>query len=64
MNFIVGEIYKDRDDNHYEFIERHGGVTIFINIKTGERVIQHMSGRFRWDDIDTSRDIIGKVENV
>ena len=61
MEFIVGEIYVDRDNTQYRYIERRGGVTVFMNLTTNERAIRKSVGRFRWDDLDTSIDIVGKV---
>jgi hypothetical protein len=61
MEFIVGEIYVDRDNTQYRYIERRGGVTVFMNLTTNERAIRNSVGRFRWDDLDTSIDIVGKV---
>ena len=61
MEFIVGEIYLDRDNTQYRYIERRGGVTVFMNLTTNERAIRNSVGRFRWDDLDTSIDIVGKV---
>ena len=61
MEFIVGEIYVDRDNTQYRYIERRGGVTVFMNLTTNERSIRNSVGRFRWDDLDTSIDIVGKV---
>jgi hypothetical protein len=61
MEFIVGEIYVDRDNTQYRYIERRGGVTVFMNLTTNERAIRNSVGRFRWDDLDTNFDIIGKA---
>jgi hypothetical protein len=61
MEFIVDEIYVDRDNTQYRYIERRGGVTVFMNLTTNERAIRNSVGRFRWDDLDTSIDIVGKV---
>ena len=61
MEFIVDEIYVDRDNTQYRYIERRGGVTVFMNLTTNERAIQNSVGRFRWDDLDTSIDIVRKA---
>ena len=63
MTFIENEIYVDRDNTQYRYIERRGGVTVFINLKTNERAIRNSVGRFRWDDLDTSIDIIRKLDD-
>jgi len=60
MTFIENEIYIDCDNTQYRYIERRGGVTVFMNLTTNERAIRNSVGRFRWDDLDTSVDIIGK----
>ena len=62
MTFIENEIYIDRDNTQYRYIERRGGVTVFFNLTTNERAIRNSVGRFRWDDQDTSIDIIGKLD--
>jgi hypothetical protein len=62
MTFIENEIYIDRDNTQYRYIERRGGVTVFMNLTTNERAIRNSVGRFRWDDQDTSIDIIGKLD--
>jgi len=63
MTFIENEIYIDRDNTQYRYIERRGGVTVFFNLTTNERAIRNSVGRFRWDDLDTSIDIIGKLDD-
>jgi hypothetical protein len=63
MTFIENEIYVDRDNTQYRYIERRGGVTVFMNLMTNERAIRNSVGRFRWDDLDTSVDIIGKLDD-
>ena len=62
MTFIENGIYVDRDNTQYRYIERRGGVTVFMNLTTNERAIRNSVGRFRWDDLDTPVDIIGKVD--
>ena len=63
MTFIENEIYIDRSNTQYRYIERRGGVTAFMNLTTNERAIRNSVGRFRWDDLDTSIDIIGKLDD-
>jgi hypothetical protein len=63
MTFIEGEYYVDRDNTQYIYVERRGGVTVFLNLTTNERAIRNSVGRFRWDDQDTSIDIIGKLDD-
>jgi hypothetical protein len=59
MEFVENEIYVDRQGNEYKYLHKVGGVTVFED-KDGSRIVQHFSGRFRWDDQDHPRDIIGK----
>ena len=63
MTFIEGEYYVDRDNTQYIYVERRGGVMVFLNTTTRERAIRNSVGRFRWDDQDTSIDIIGKLDD-
>jgi len=63
MTFIENEIYIDRSNTQYRYIERRGGVTVFIILGTDQRTIRNSVGRFRWDDLDTSIDIIGKLDD-
>ena len=63
MTFIENEIYVDRNNTQYRYIERRGGVTVFIIFGTEQRTIRNSVGRFRWDDLDTSVDIIGKLDD-
>ena len=59
MEFVEGAIYADRRGNEYKYLYKSGGVIIFRD--SADRLIaQHFSGRFRWDNQDHSRDIIGK----
>jgi hypothetical protein len=62
MTFNEEEYYVDRDNTQYLYIERRGGVTVFLNLTTRERAIRNSVGRFRWDDLDTNFDIIGKLD--
>ena len=59
MNFVENEIYVDRDGNEYRYLYKTGGVTVFESTDN-KKVVQHFSGRDRWDDQDHPRDIIGK----
>jgi hypothetical protein len=59
MNFVENEIYVDRDGNEYRYLYKTGGVTVFESTDN-KKVVQHFSGRYRWDDQDHPRDIIGK----
>ena len=63
MKFVENEIYVDRSNTRYRYIERRGGVTVFIILGTDQRTIRNSVGRFRWDDLDTSIDIISKVND-
>jgi hypothetical protein len=63
MTFIENEIYVDRNNTQYRYIERRGGVTVFIIFGTEQRTIRNSVGRFRWDELDTSVDIIGKLDD-
>lgn len=60
MEFIANEIYIDREGIEYRYLERHGGVLVFESIESGDRLVLNSVGRFRWDDQDHPRDIIGK----
>ena len=59
MNFVEHEFYIDREAKEYKYLYKTGGVTVFESTE-GKRIVQHFSGRFRWDDKDHPRDIIGK----
>jgi len=59
MDFVENEIYVDREDNEYRYLYKTGGVTVFESTDN-KKVVQHFSGRYRWDDQDHPRDIIGK----
>ena len=61
MDFVENEIYVDREGNEYKFLRKIGGVAIFEPLDSKrKRIVQHFSGRYRWDDQDHPRDIIGK----
>jgi hypothetical protein len=59
MVFVENEVYVDREGNEYKYLYKTGGVTVFESAD-GKRFVQHFSGRYRWDDQDHPRDIIGK----
>jgi len=60
MEFVANEIYIDREGNEYIYLERHGSVQVFESVENGNRLVLNSVGRFRWDDQDHPRDIIGK----
>jgi hypothetical protein len=60
MNFVENDIYLDREGKEYRFIAKVGGVTKFEDIKSGKTIVQHQSGRYRWDDNDHPKDIVTK----
>jgi hypothetical protein len=60
MEFVANEIYVDREGNEYRYLERRSGVQIFESVESGDRLVLNLVGRFRWDDQDHPRDIIGK----
>ena len=59
MEFKPSIIYLDREGNEYRYIYKTGGVTVFEN-NEAKRFAQHSTGRYRWDNQDHPRDIIGK----
>ena len=60
MEFVANEIYLDREGVEYRYLERRGGVQVFESVETNQRLVLNSQGRFRWDDQDHPRDIIGK----
>lgn len=60
MNFVENEIYLDREGKEYKYLHKAGGVIIFEDLQTGNNIAQHSSGRYRWDDVEHPRDIVGK----
>ena len=60
MEFVANEIYVDREGKEYRCLERRSGVQIFESVESGDRLVLNLVGRFRWDDQDHPRDIIGK----
>jgi hypothetical protein len=60
MEFVANEIYVDRVGKDYRYLERRGGVLVFESVESGDRLVLNLVGRFRWDDRDHPRDIIGK----
>jgi hypothetical protein len=60
MEFVANEIYLDREGVEYRYLERRGGVLVFESVETNLRLVLNSQGRFRWDDQDHPRDIIGK----
>ena len=58
MKFLEGKIYLDRENKKYRYVTSVGGVTKFEDLQTGKMIVNHQSGRYRWDDIDNNRDII------
>ena len=60
MNFVEGEIYLDREGKEYKYLHKSGNVVVFEETTTGNRIVQHSSGKFRWDDEEHPRDIVGK----
>jgi hypothetical protein len=59
MQFTENETYVDRTGNEYVYLYKIGGVVVFKSAD-GKRIVQHFSGRYRWDAQDHPRDIIGK----
>ena len=39
MTFIEGEYYVDRDNTQYIYVERRGGVTVFLTHQKGEQLL-------------------------
>jgi hypothetical protein len=60
MEFVANEIYVDREGVEYRYIERRSGVQVFESVETNQRLVLNSQGRFRWDDQDHPRDVIGK----
>ena len=60
MEFVANEIYVDREGVEYRYIERRSGVQVFESVETNQRLVLNSQGRFRWDNQDHPRDIIGK----
>ena len=63
LTFVKDEVYVDRKNNAYVFIEKRGGVTVFEDLLK-HREHRNINGRYRWDDKDDDRDIIGKLEDI
>jgi hypothetical protein len=56
MNFEAGKTYRDRAGKEYTYVRKSGNVTVFHD---GSReVARHSSGRYRWDEQDTEKDIV------
>lgn len=60
MEFVANEIYVDREGIEYRYLERRSGVQVFESVESGDRLVLNPVGRYRWDDQDHPRDIIGK----
>lgn len=60
MKFVEGKIYIDREDKKYRYLSSSGSVVRFEDLQTGKTIVNHQSGRYRWDDIDNPRDIIAE----
>jgi len=60
MEFVANEIYIDREGNEYRYLERRQGVQVFESVVTSKKIVLNLIGRYRWDDQDHPRDIIGK----
>jgi hypothetical protein len=60
MEFVANEIYVDREGVEYRYLERRSGVQVFESVETNQRLVLNSQGRFRWDNQDHPRDIIGK----
>lgn len=63
LNFVKGEVYIDRKNNAYTFIEKRGGVIIFEDLLM-KRECRNGEGRYRWDNKDDDRDIIGELDDM
>ena len=63
LTFVKDEVYVDRINNAYLFIEKRGGVTVFEDLLQ-HRELRNINGRYRWDDKDDDRDIIGKLDDI
>jgi hypothetical protein len=61
MNFAQGDVYLDRDNRKYTFIERRGSVLVFEDVTTKKNVVLNSVGRYRWDNQDDNRDIVAKA---
>jgi|LakMenEpi03Aug12_release.lakeMendotaPanAssembly.Ray.scaffolds.fasta_scaffold3438345_1 hypothetical protein len=60
LTFIQDKIYIDREGTKYVFIERRASVTIFKEYDGGKNHVKNLNGRYRWDNKEDMRDIIGE----
>jgi len=63
LTFVKDEVYVDRKNNAYVFVEKRSGVTVFEDLLQ-HREVRNQDGRYRWDNKDDDRDIIGKLEDI
>lgn len=60
MKFIIGNTYFDRANNEWECIRSVFGSLPTFKGHNGKVIVQNINGRYRFDDIDHERDLIGE----
>lgn len=57
MMFEKEKLYKDRKGTEYKFLDKSGGVLIFLDSEH-KKVCRSLSGFYRWDEKETDWDIL------
>lgn len=61
MNFIIGKFYEDRTGKRWECVRPIFGSLPCFQDEEGNRAMQSVKGRYRFDDIDSDRDMINEI---
>lgn len=62
MKYIINNKYLDRLSNSWECIKPPFGSLPTFKNEQGKVIVQNINGRYRFDDIDSDRDMISEHE--
>lgn len=61
MKFTIGKSYEDRIERTWECVKPPFGSLPTFKNEAGELIVQNINGRYRFDDIDSDRDMIKEI---
>ena len=61
MKFTIGKSYQDRIDRAWECVKPPFGSLPTFKNEDGKMIVQNINGRYRFDDIDSDRDMIKEI---
>lgn len=62
MKFEIGQFYVDRVGGTWECIKPVFGSLPTLRNDEGKTIVQNVTGKYRFDDLEHDRDIIGVTE--